>query len=77
MCFVCVTETSRGYASFTHTNTCLIEKTVKLIIIFGGYKFVCLPPYISNFRYFEIKSPVLRTSNFRDSTVHNHITDMI
>ena len=35
----------------------------------GGGLFVCLPPYNSNFRYFEIKSLVLRTSNLIDSTV--------
>ena len=28
-----------------------------------------LPPHNSNFRYFEIKSLVLRTSNLRDSTI--------
>ena len=33
---------------------------------FGGYLFLCLPPYNSNF---EAKSPILRTSNLRDFTV--------
>ena len=36
-----------------------------LVIIFGGYIFLCLPPYYLNSRYFEIKLLVLRTSNFR------------
>ena len=40
-----------------------------LIIIFGGYLFLCLPLYHSNFRYFEIKPPVQRTSNLQDLTV--------
>ena len=38
--------------------------------IFGGYIFLCQPPYNSNFQFFEIKLLVLRTSNSRDSTVH-------
>ena len=31
--------------------------------------FACLPPYNSNFRYFEIKSLVPRTLNLPDSIV--------
>ena len=34
----------------------------------GGYIFVCLPPYISNFQLFEIKPLVLRTLDLQEST---------
>ena len=36
------------------------------IIIFRVVYLICLPPFNSNFRYFEIKSLVPRISNFRD-----------
>ena len=35
----------------------------------GIYFLLCLPPYNSDFQYFEIKPLVPRTSNLRDSTV--------
>ena len=35
----------------------------------GGGVFLCLPPYNSNFQYFEIKSLVPRTSNLQESAV--------
>ena len=52
-----------------HTNNiCLIGKK-RANNLFGGYIYLCFPPFHSNFRYFEIKFLVPRTSNFRDSTV--------
>ena len=48
-------------------NLCLMGK---MKIIFGGYTFLCLPPYNLNFRYFEIKPLVRRTSNYRELTVY-------
>ena len=38
-------------------------------IIIVWFIHLCLPPYNSNLRYFEIKPLVPRTSNLRDSTV--------
>ena len=35
----------------------------------GGYIFLCLPPYNSNCRHFEIKSVVPRTLNLQDSSI--------
>ena len=40
-----------------------------IMIILRGYIYSCLPPYNSNFRYFQINSLVTRTSSLRDSTV--------
>ena len=45
----------------------------KLIIIILRDIFLCLPPYNSNFRYFETKSLVPRTSNLRDSTIFSDV----
>ena len=36
----------------------------------GGVLFLCLPPYNSNFQYFEIKSLVPRTSDLRIFAVY-------
>ena len=50
----------------------MFDRKKLIIIILGGYRicyFNCLPPYHSNFRYFEIKSLVSRTTNLRDSSV--------
>ena len=62
-----------------HTETSLLRtKTICLIgenmIIHcnhwgGGVLFLCLPPFNSNFRYFEIKYLLPGTSNLRDSVV--------
>ena len=53
---------------FYANKTCLIGKKL-LIIIFGGYIFLYLPPFNSNFGYSEIKSLVPRTLNLREWTV--------
>ena len=51
-------------------NICLILIGKKLLIInFGGYIFLYLPPFNSNFGYSEIKSLVFRTLNLREWTV--------
>ena len=52
-----------------HTKHVFDRKKTDNNSFFGGYIFLCLPPYNSNFRYFEIKSVVPRTSNFQDSSV--------
>ena len=52
-----------------HTKHMFDRKTTDNNHICGGYIFLCLPLFNSNFRYFEIKPLVPRTSNLRDATV--------
>ena len=68
ICFGCVKETSHWDVSFMHPKG-NFDMEKMLIIIFGGYIFLCLPPYYSYFQYFEIKPLVPRTLNFRNLTV--------
>ena len=58
----------RGDVSFSHTKHVWQENTDNNH--FGGYIYLCLSPYNSNFQYFEIKSLGPRTSNLQDSTVY-------
>ena len=54
----------------THTKHILIgEKTDNNHFGVGGGLYILILPYNSNFRYFEIKSLVPRTSFFQDSNV--------
>ena len=41
----------------------------RLIINFGGYIFLCLPPYIRKFRYLEINPLIARYANVWDAAV--------
>ena len=38
-----------GDVSFTHPKHMFDRKKTHVIIIFGGYIFLCLPPYNSNY----------------------------
>ena len=65
--FWCIKETSLEMFLLRTKN--MLDIKTPIIIILGGYIFLCLPPYYSNFRYFEIKPQGHRTTNLRDLTV--------
>ena len=60
-----------GDVSFMHTKHVFDRKKLIINHFLGGYIFLCLPPYNANFRYFEIKYAVPKTSNLQDSTVQH------
>ena len=51
----------------------MFDRRPLMIIIFGFTFLLCIPTYISNFKFFEIKPLVPLTSNLRDSTVFPNI----
>ena len=65
---MCIKETSQGDGdvSFMHTKHIFVRKKTGI----GGYKYLYLPLYNLNIRYFGIKSLVPRISNLRDLTVY-------